>query len=143
MAAEDDVRAASQRYYEALNAMLTGDASSMTDVWSHGSGTTAIHPIGDREKGWGAIRRSFEQVAQLASDGSTQIEKQMITVAGDLAYELGVERGSAMVGGEAVSIENRVTNIYRREGGAWKMVHHHADRSEAMVALIERFRAAG
>jgi hypothetical protein len=29
-----------------------------------------------------------------------------------------------------------VTNIYRREGGGWKMVHHHTDVSPAMVEAL-------
>jgi hypothetical protein len=31
-----------------------------------------------------------------------------------------------------------VTNIYRREGGEWKMVHHHADVSPEVMEVLER-----
>ncbi|HYU19986.1 MAG TPA: nuclear transport factor 2 family protein [Chloroflexota bacterium] len=35
---------------------------------------------------------------------------------------------------------HRVTNIYRREGGEWKMVHHHTDVSPAMNDLLSRLQ---
>ena len=60
----------------------------------------------------------------------------------DLAYELGTEHGQATLAGEQITIEQRVTNVYRREGGEWKIVHHHTDLSPAMLALLERLQAA-
>jgi ketosteroid isomerase-like protein len=67
------------------------------------------------------------QVAQLASDGNVEIGDQRIQVEGDLAYEVGIERGKFKLAGHPVVIEQRVTNVYRREAGAWRIVHHHTD----------------
>ena len=47
------------------------------------------------------------------------------------------------IGGESMAIEHRVTNVYRRQDGAWKMVHHHTDQSPAMMALLARLQAKG
>jgi ketosteroid isomerase-like protein len=46
-----------------------------------------------------------------------------------------------MLAGETVCIEQRVTNVYRREGAEWKIVHHHADLSPSMVDLLGRLQA--
>jgi ketosteroid isomerase-like protein len=56
-----------------------------------------------------------------------KLEDQFVQVIGDVAYELGVERGQYTLAGKPVAADYRVTNIYRRESGAWKIVHHHAD----------------
>jgi hypothetical protein len=48
MSAEDDVRAAAERFYTALNGVLNGDAGPMADVWSQTADATAMHPIGGR-----------------------------------------------------------------------------------------------
>ena len=88
------------------------------------------------------VRESFEQVAGLASGGRVELHDQIIQAGEDLAYELGVERGQAKIAGESVPIEQRVTNIYRREAGQWKMVHHHTDISPAMLGILERLQAA-
>ena len=140
MSAEDQVREASERFYAALNRMVIGDAASMADIWSHGATVTAMHPIGGRQVGWDPVRESFEQVAGLASGGEIALRDQMIRVAGNIAYELGVERGQATLAGQEIRIESRVTNIYRREQDGWKVVHHHADLSAAMVDLLNRLQ---
>lgn len=50
-------------------------------------------------------------------------------VSGDLAYVIGFERIANSVAGEPVEPYTlRVTHVYRRENGAWKMAHRHADR---------------
>jgi ketosteroid isomerase-like protein len=47
----------------------------------------------------------------------------------ELAYIVEVERYKAKVGGgeELAPIALRVTSIFRREDGVWKIVHRHAD----------------
>ena len=138
MSLEDEVRKASEQFYAALNRMLHGDAASLADIWSHSADTTAMHPIGGRHAGWDQVRDSFDQVARIASSGQVRLGDQIIHVAGDVAYELGVERGQATMAGQQVTIEQRVTNIYRRETDGWKIVHHHTDVSPAMLDVISR-----
>jgi len=138
MSTEDEVRKASQQFYAGVNRMVNGDAGPLADIWSHSAAVTTMHPIGGREVGWDKVRQSWEQVAQLASDGRVNLKDQLIQVAGDVAYELGVEHGQAKLAGQQVTLEHRVTNIYRREAGAWKIVHHHTDVSPAMVDVISR-----
>ena len=137
---DDEVRKASAEFYAALNRMANGDAGPLANIWSHGAAVTTLHPIGGREVGWDKVRDSWQQVAQVASEGQVKLEDQRIQVAGEMAYELGVERGQFKLAGQQVKIEQRVTNIYRREGGAWKIVHHHADLSPAMVELLNRLQ---
>jgi len=142
MSSEDEVRAASAQFYAALNSMMVGDAAPLTEVWSHGADVSTMHPIGGREAGWDEVRGSFEQVAGLASGGHAEIRDQTIQVAGDMAYEVGIEQGQATLAGEQIAIEHRVTNVYRREAGGWKIVHHHTDLSPAMLDLLGRLQAA-
>jgi ketosteroid isomerase-like protein len=121
--------------------MANGDASPLADSWSQGADVTTMHPIGGREVGWGKVQDSFQQVAQVATEGRIRLEDQIIRVTGDLAYELGVERGALKLVGQPANIDIRVTNIYRREEGTWKIVHHHADVSPAMVEVLHRMLA--
>ncbi len=141
MSTEDELRKASKQFYDALNSMAKGDASSMADIWSHSADVTVLHPIGGREVGWEAVKASFHQVAKLASDGSVELKDQLIRVAGDFAYEIGVEEGQLTLAGYDGDFEHRVTNIYRQEGGAWKMVHHHSDPSAVMLDILGRLQS--
>lgn len=47
----------------------------------------------------------------------------------DLAYTVEIERLRARVGGgqEMTPVAVRVTTIFRREDGGWKVIHRHAD----------------
>jgi len=140
MAAEDEVRQASDRFYAALNRMANGDASPMSAVWAHSGDVTTMHPIGVREVGWDQVRPVWEQVASMCSGGQVRLHEQLIRVGTDLTYELGVEDGEITMAGERVAFNERVTNIYRREGGEWKIVHHHSDPSAAGNDLLRRLQ---
>ena len=135
---ENEVREASEQFYAGLNQMANGDARSLADIWSQTADATTMHPIGGREVGWDKVQESFQQVAQVASAGRIRLEEQIIQVTGDLAYELGVERGELKLVGQQAAIDGRVTNIYRREAGQWKIVHHHTDIAPAMLEVLNR-----
>jgi ketosteroid isomerase-like protein len=138
---EDEVHEASTQFYAGLNQMAHGDASGLAGIWSQGADATTMHPIGGREVGWGKVQDSFRQVAQIATEGRIRLDDQIIQVTGDLAYELGVERGALDLAGQRVAVDGRVTNIYRREVGQWRLVHHHADASPAMLEAVNRLFA--
>jgi ketosteroid isomerase-like protein len=141
MSTEGDVRKASEQFYTALNRMIEGDSSLLSGVWAHGATVTTMHPIGGRQVGWDKVLDSFQQVAGIASAGQVKLEDQIIHVIGDLAYELGVERGQATFAGQQVTLDHRVTNVYRREAGRWKIVHHHTDVSPAMLDVLQRLQS--
>ena len=132
MSAEDEVRAAADRFYAALNGILNGDAGPMAKIWSQSADVTAMHPIGGRQVGWDQVWGSWQQVAEIASGGSVALRDRLVRVVGDAAYELGTEHVDATLAGTPVRREVRVTNIYRRETGAWRIVHHHADFAPEM-----------
>jgi ketosteroid isomerase-like protein len=139
MAIEDEVRAASDRFYSALNRM---DVSQLQNVWSQSNTVTTMHPMGGEQVGWPEVRKSFADAAGLMADIHVELANQLIRTGEDLAYEVGIERGRGKIAGEQIEIEHRVTNVYRREGGQWKMVHHHTDVAPAMVDLLRRLQAA-
>jgi len=135
---EDQVRAASEEFYAALNRMLAGNASSLGDIWLQSSTVTTMHPIGGREVGWKQVRQSFEQVAQKSTGGRVEMTDRLIRIFGDVAYELGVEVAQFSIAGEPLSLNSRITNIYHREGEDWKIVHHHGDKSPGIFEALNR-----
>jgi ketosteroid isomerase-like protein len=138
----DDVCKASHKFYSALNKMANGDSESMADAWWHGATVSVMHPIGGRTVGWDAVAASFAKVASVASNGRVELRDQVIEVCGDMAYEMGLEVGALQLGGNAAAIDHRVTNVYRREDGEWRMVHHHTDTSPAMIEVLGKLQAA-
>jgi hypothetical protein len=55
--AEEEVRAASEKFYAAWNRMLHGNAGSLPEILSHSATVTTLHPIGGREVGWDQVRK--------------------------------------------------------------------------------------
>ncbi|WP_097459104.1 YybH family protein [Mangrovitalea sediminis] len=138
MSTEDEVRNASQQFYGALNHMLNGDPQALSEIWSHEPDVTAMHPIGGRRLGWNEVWKSWEQVAHASSDGKVKLKDQFIHAVGDMAYEVGVEQVAFKLGGQAITGEVRVTNVYQREAGHWKIRHHHTDIQQNMVEVLRR-----
>jgi ketosteroid isomerase-like protein len=134
----EEVRQASDRFYAALNRGLTGDTSEMFNMCSHADDVTTMHPLGGRQTGWPEVRGSWEMAVSAVSGGSVAVSDLEITLlAGDSAYTTGTETASATVGGAPVSFSGRCTNVYRRENGVWKVVHHHVDLLPDVASAFE------
>lgn len=140
MKGQRTVGKASKQFYTALNRMLSGDAGPLSDIWSHSASVTTMHPVGGREVGWSKVNSTWRQVAKAMSGGRVQLTNPLRRLIGDVAYEVGTEQGWLKLGAQRVSIKHRVTNIYRREAGAWKIVHHHTDMAPGMVEALARLQ---
>ncbi len=78
-------------------------------------------------------------MARLYPGGNIE-QRDMTVVAGkDIGYSVCIETGQLRSSeGPMVTFNQRATNIFRLEGGTWKLIHHHADSnlnaSEASAA---------
>jgi ketosteroid isomerase-like protein len=116
------------RLRAAETALHNGDAAPRADIWSHSDPVT-LFGAAFQGSGWPKLSGTFDFLASRFSN-CTSWEYEIIAAdaSGDLAYIVGVEHATASVGGAAPEqYALRVTTIFRREGGAWKVVHRHAD----------------
>lgn len=60
---------------------------------------------------------------------SFEFELLEAEVLGDVAYTVGFEHTSTSINEKSSTYTLRVTQIYRREGGEWKVVHRHGSTS--------------
>jgi ketosteroid isomerase-like protein len=77
----------------------------------------------------GQTRRDFSVGGGTISNVSDfRFEVEVVQVSGDMAYTLGFERFNGSIAGRPVEpVTVRVTHIYLREDGGWKIIHRHAD----------------
>jgi ketosteroid isomerase-like protein len=117
------------RQTEAEEAFVHGDARPRMELWSRRDPVTLFGAIGMSESGWEQLGRTFGWVASRFSNVSDfRFDVEVVEVRGDLAYTLGFERFNGSIAGRPVEpVAVRVTHIYRREDGEWKIVHRHAD----------------
>ena len=125
---EQAVRDAAAKFYSALQVMFTGDAGPMKDVWSHAADVTFMGPTGELKRGWPAVLADWEAQAALKLGGDVQFDDVQVTVGQDLALTNGWERGQNVgADGKVKVVSIRATNVFRKEGGSWKMIGHHTD----------------
>ena len=122
----DGVRAASKAFYAAL--AVLDDGTAMTKVWAHKPYVTFVGP---RSKaiivGWEAQKKYWEENNKAFAERNVSLADSRIHVNGNLAWEMGIETGTAkMQNGTASKVENFVTGVYERIDGRWLKVSHHA-----------------
>jgi quercetin dioxygenase-like cupin family protein/ketosteroid isomerase-like protein len=117
------------RHIEAEEAFVRGDPNPRMALWSRGNPVTLFGAIGMSESGWDRLGRTFPWIASRFSEVSDyRIDVELVEVSGDLAYVLWFERCNLSIAGRPVEpVIVRVTHVYRREDGEWKIVHRHGD----------------
>jgi ketosteroid isomerase-like protein len=133
---EGAVRAAVVRFYDALEAMMRGQGTAlMKEAWHHTPRVTASHPMGEWSHGWDEILATWDIVAGLGSEenGGSAIRELRVHLYGDVAYTTCVFVAGPRFGSATMNC----TNVLHRDGGVWKLVHHHADKSQKVERGLE------
>jgi len=104
-----------------------GDARPRRALWSRNEPVSVLgawrNARGQRE-----LDELFTSLAGPFSDCTSYVfDLQAYDVVGDMAYTAGLEHTSASVNGQPRSYTLRATQVYRREGGEWKVAHRHGD----------------
>jgi len=125
---ETAVRNAVAQFYSALNTLFTGDATPMQEVWSHADDVTYMGPGGGFQVGWAAVLGNWKAQAAMKLGGKVAAADMRMTVGRDIAVTHNYENGeNSSANGELRKVSIRATNVFRKEGGKWKMVGHHTD----------------
>ena len=118
------------RQTEAEDAFVThGDTGPRMNLWSKNDPGTLFGAIGMSQSGWNKLSETFTWVASRFSDVSRfHFDVEVLGVDGGMVYTLCFERFNESIAGRPVEpVLVRMTHIYRREDGDWKIVHRHAD----------------
>ena len=119
-----------EQYHQALNAFVKGDPEPAKKLFSRRDDVTLANPLGPPARGWTQVEQTMERAASQLREGEpTRFERISDYATADLAYILEIERGRMKVGvaDEMAPVSLRVTTIFRREDGEWRIVHRHAD----------------
>jgi ketosteroid isomerase-like protein len=123
------------RLREADTALHNGDAGPRMAMWSHDQGVTLFGgAMGG--SGWAAIEPIFQRLGASFSDcRSFDHEVIAARASGHLAYTVAFEHTTASIHhGPPSAYVLRVTTVFHREDGEWKIVHRHADPSASPTA---------
>lgn len=127
---QEEFQAFMKRREEASQAYINGDVGPLDDQAVHQSPASIFGPKGDYVQGARAVNARNKADAQsFDAGGETHLEIMQMGAAGDLAYWAGIQRSTVRFKGkkEANPLDLRVTEVFRREDGQWKLMHRHAD----------------
>jgi ketosteroid isomerase-like protein len=121
------VAAATDAWYEALNAVFEGNSQPMKQIWSHGEDVVYMGPAGEYLIGWKAVEGAWDAQTAQRLGGRVLPERVNMIVGKDMALINCIEIGENQVGGETMTVEIRSSTTFRKEEGAWKAVEHQTD----------------
>jgi ketosteroid isomerase-like protein len=126
---DDALARALEQENAALAAMLNGDPGPVINSLAVSDDVTLFGAWGPIEKGHKAVADTWRWVgSRFTGADAVHVERTVIASSGDLAYTVGFERSHVSVDGAPPrNMVIRVTHIYRRIDGEWKLVHRHAD----------------
>ena len=126
---DDALAKALEQQDAAIAAMLNGDPGPFIGSWADSDDVTLFGAWGPIEKGHKPVADTMRWVGSRCTGAdAVDVEHTVIASSGDLAYTVGFERSHASAdGGPMRDMVLRVTHIYRRIDGDWKLVHRHAD----------------
>ncbi len=114
----------------ASDAFLTGDVRPLLEVSASSGDASIFGPAGTVVTGADAVNdANAEGAARFAGADRNEFETVSTGADGDLAYWVGVQRSVVRIVGEddPVTFDLRLTELFRRVDGEWKLFHRHAD----------------
>lgn len=114
----------------AANAYVNGEAGPLREVASYGLVSTFFAPRGGEVTGANEVWDRYERDAgAFERGGETRFEVLQMAEGADMAYWVGFQHATVRMTGSThpTSMSLRVTEVFRREAGSWKLVHRHAD----------------
>ncbi len=130
MTADADFQDAVDRLHAAMAKVANGDVSAIVALHAGADDITSFYGWGGYERGRTDLRERWTWAGQQFKGGTVGYEPLASSVSGEIGYTVDIETFKVRLDGQAEPTQwsNRVTHIFRRERGEWRLVHRHASR---------------
>ena len=119
----ESVRAANQRFYEALSRQSLVD---LEQIWSHAPHVRCVHAGERLFAGWEAIRQSWREIFGSSICRTVVPHDPQIALFGSTAIVVCREEITSITPSGSSQGVALSTNVFERRDGRWLLVHHHA-----------------
>src|SRR5215207_2770198 len=118
-----------QRTDDANAAFMRGDMGRYVALITHADDYTLMAPFGGPPtRGFDTSDERLAEMARYFNTGNSELELVQAYASGDMVVLAMIERQRGEVGGlPEQDWSLRVTQVYRRGGSEWRLVHRHAD----------------
>lgn len=146
-AGDSSLQAFLPQFEEATSRFINGDSGFWKQNASRRDDVTLMGGWGGYEKGWNDACAWYARAAARFKESGAKVRVEYLSsaVSGDLAYTVAIERSEVHLAdqGKAAPMALRVTHLFRREDGVWKLVHRHADpltEKTAPATVLEKHK---
>ena len=115
------------RCHDAITQQSQGHPEPFLELWSRADDVSIMAAVGGYQVGFDQVNKLLTAASKTQHFESWSAENLATTVGDDLAFSVELEHYGRHVDGEKEEMTLRATQIYRREGGAWKVIHRHGD----------------
>jgi len=127
-----------ESFEEGTRRFMNGDTALWMQNVSRRDDAMIMGAWGAYEKGWSNVKARYDWAGARFSDGQAKLSVEYLAAyqSSDLAVTTTIERAEVKVAGQdkARPMALRVTHVFRKEDGAWKLVLRHADPLAAKTA---------
>ena len=133
---DDELAELIRQTEEATTAFMRGDMDRYLELTPHARGFTLMNPFGGPPARYEDRSESLRAAADYFKGGEAKLEVAEAHMWDDTVVLVMIERQHGEVGGlPDQDWPLRVTQIYRRDGSNWLLVHRHADPLAHAVGL--------
>jgi ketosteroid isomerase-like protein len=130
-AGDSSFRAFLPQFEAGLTRFINGDPALWKQNASRRDDVTIMGAWGAYEKGWNEASARYDWAAARFKETGAKVNVEYLSsgVSGDLAYTVTIERSEVRLADQSAqaAMPLRVTHIFRKEDGVWKLAHRHAD----------------
>jgi NAD(P)H-dependent FMN reductase/ketosteroid isomerase-like protein len=110
------------------SAYSSGNPQPLDAIVVREGSATFFPPRGRIVKGSAAVAKRYHQDAkQFSPRSKNELEIIEARASGEMGFWVGLQRFEGAIGGKSANLTLRITEIFRRVRGEWKLVHRHAD----------------
>lgn len=118
-------------FIDTLHARIEGhatraDTEPFLELWSHTPDASIMAAVGGYHVGFDEVSKLLRWVSGRVKFETFSVEPIEIYTGGDLAASVELEHLASPADDQALTL--RVSHVYRREEGAWRLLHRHAEK---------------
>ncbi len=116
-----------ERCHDALRKHTGGDPRPFLELWSRAEDVSLMGGVGGHQVGIDNVTELLTAAAETLNYETWSAENLAIGFGETLGFTVELERLTRHIDGEEEEMRLRATSIYRRENGAWRVIHRHGD----------------
>lgn len=116
-----------QRCHAALKEHTSGNPQPFLELWSRAGDVSLMGGVGGHQVGIDSVSELLTAAARTLNYETWDAETLVASFGDELGFTVELEHLTRQIDGETDEMSLRATSVYRREDGAWRVIHRHGD----------------